>query len=169
MARESVPNTRPIALDYDSTLVLAIELSNTSWVLAAQVPGLPRVKAKQSIEPTAEALLAAIDGYRERARAAGRSVERVVATYEASWSGFWLARWLLRRGVGDAHVVQPSSVPVDRRARRAKSSDRIDALSCCCARCWPGFGANRACVRWYQSPMKPMKIDARAFGNGKTW
>jgi transposase len=125
MARESVPNTRPIALDYDSTLVLAIELSNTSWVLAAQVPGLPRVKAKQSIEPTAEALLAAIDGYRERARAAGRSVERVVATYEASWSGFWLARWLLRRGV-ETHVVQPSSVPVDRRARRAKS-DGIDA------------------------------------------
>jgi hypothetical protein len=29
------------ALDYDRTLVLAIELSNKSWVLAAQVPGLP--------------------------------------------------------------------------------------------------------------------------------
>ncbi len=42
----SVPNTRPIALDYGSTLMLAIELSNRSWVLAAQVPGLPRVKAK---------------------------------------------------------------------------------------------------------------------------
>ena len=112
-------------LDYDNTLVLAIELSNTSWVLAAQVPGLPRVKAKQSIEPTAEALLAAIDGYRDRARAAGRTVERVVAIYEASWSGFWLARWLARRGV-ETHVVQPSSVPVDRRARRAKS-DGIDA------------------------------------------
>ena len=117
--------SHPIALDYDSTLVLAIELSNTSWVLAAQVPGLPRVKAKQSIEPTAEALLAAVDRYRDRARAAGKTVERVVATYEASWSGFWLARWLARRGV-ETHVVQPSSVPVDRRARRAKS-DGIDA------------------------------------------
>ena len=73
MARESAQNTYPIALDYDSTLVLAIELSNTSWVLAAQVPGLQRVKAKQSIESTAEALLAAIDGYRDRARAAGRT------------------------------------------------------------------------------------------------
>jgi transposase len=49
----------------------------------------------------------------------------VVAIYEASWSGFWLARWLLRRGV-ETHVIQPSSVPVDRRARRAKS-DGIDA------------------------------------------
>ena len=117
--------SHPIALDYDSTLVLAIELSNISWVLAAQVPGLPRVKAKQSIEPTAEALLAAVDRYRDRARAAGKTVQRVVATYEASWSGFWLARWLARRGV-ETHVVQPSSVPLDRRARRAKS-DGIDA------------------------------------------
>jgi transposase len=52
------------ALDYDKTLVLAIELSNASWVLAAQVPGLPRVKAKQAIAPTAEALLSAIATYR---------------------------------------------------------------------------------------------------------
>jgi transposase len=115
----------PIVPDYDRTLVLAIELSNASWVLAAQVPGLPRVKAKRTIEPTAEALMAAIEGYRGRARAAGREVERVVATYEASWSGFWLARWLAIHGV-ETHVIQPSSVPVDRRARRAKS-DGIDA------------------------------------------
>lgn len=116
---------QPIVPDYEGTLVLAIELSNASWVLAAQVPGLPRVKAKRTIEPTAEALVAAIEGYRDRARAAGRNIERVVATYEASWSGFWLARWLTRHGV-ETHVVQPSSVPVDRRARRAKS-DGIDA------------------------------------------
>ena len=87
--------------------------------------GLIRDIREQPIEPTAEALLAAIDGYRERARAAGRTVERVVGTYEASWSGFWLARWLLRRGV-ETFVVQPSSVPADRRARRAKF-DGIDA------------------------------------------
>ena len=47
-----------IPLDYENTLVLAIELSKTKWVLAAQVPGLLRVKAKQTIEPKTEALLA---------------------------------------------------------------------------------------------------------------
>lgn len=51
-------------LDYDRTLVLAIELSNKSWVLAAQVPGLPHAKAKRTIARAAEALMAAIDGYR---------------------------------------------------------------------------------------------------------
>src|SRR3954462_4319597 len=79
----------PVAPDHNNTLVLAIELSNKSWVLAAQVPGLARVKAKQTIEPAAEALLAAIQRYRERATAAGRSIDRVIATYEAGWSGFW--------------------------------------------------------------------------------
>jgi len=112
-------------LDYERTLILAIELSNTSWVLAAQIPGLPGVKAKRSIEPTPEALMAAIENYRTRAVKAGRNVERVVAIYEAGWSGFWLARWLAQYGI-ETHVIQPSSVPVDRRARRAKS-DGIDA------------------------------------------
>jgi transposase len=115
----SVPH--PIAPDHNDTLVLAIELSNKSWVLAAQVPDLARLKAKRTIEPTAVALLAALQGYRERAKVAGRHVERVIATYETGWSGFWLAK----HGV-ETHVVQPSSVLVDRRARRAKS-DGIDA------------------------------------------
>jgi len=117
--------TLPRPVDYDQTLVLAIELSNKSWVLAAQVPGLPQTKAKRTIEPDKDALLAAIEGYRTRAAAAGYNVTRVIATYEAGWSGFWLARWLIAQDV-EVHVVQPSSVPVDRRMRRAKS-DGIDA------------------------------------------
>ncbi len=125
MTQAPVSQSVPTMPDYDRTLVLAIELSNESWVLAAQVPGLPRVKAKRTIEPTAEALLAAIQGYRDRAKVAGRQVERGIATCEAGWSGFWLARWLATHGI-ETHVVQPSSVPVDRRARRAKS-DGIDA------------------------------------------
>src|SRR5215469_1381816 len=121
----SQPSFYAEALQYDRTLVLAIELSSKSWVLAAQVPGLQKTKAKRTIEPDKLALRSAIDGYRARAAAAGHTVERVVATYEAGWSGFWLARWLTARGV-EVHVVQPSSVPVDRRMRRAKS-DGIDA------------------------------------------
>jgi len=113
------------AVQYDTTLVLAIELSSKTWVLAAQVPGLPKTKAKRTIEPDKLALESAIDGYRARAAAAGYSVDRVVVTYEAGWSGFWLARWLIAKGI-EVHVVQPSSVPVDRRMRRAKS-DGIDA------------------------------------------
>ncbi len=118
-------DSNSVTPDYNKTLVLAIELSNSKWVLAAQVPGLAKVKNKQTIEPTVEASMAAIESYRVRAKKTGKKVARMVATYEAGWSGFWLARWLMRQGVG-VHVIQPSSVPVDRRARRAKS-DGIDA------------------------------------------
>ena len=52
--------------------MLAIEVSNKSWVIAAQVPGLPHTKAKRTIDPEAEALLAAIAAYRARAAATGR-------------------------------------------------------------------------------------------------
>jgi transposase len=88
----------PAAVDHERTLVLAIEVSNKSWVIAAQVPGLTHTKAKRTIDPEAEALLAAIAAYRARAAATGRSIERVIAVYEAGWSGFWLARWLMRHG-----------------------------------------------------------------------
>src|SRR5215813_4345120 len=116
---------RPAAVDYERTLILSIEVSNQNWVLAAQVPGLPHTKAKRTVDPEAEALMAAIAGYRSRAAAMGRRIERVIAVYEAGWSGFWLARWLTRHKV-EVYVIQPSSVPVDRRMRRAKS-DGIDA------------------------------------------
>ena len=95
---------RPAKLDYDRTLILAIELSNKKWVLAAQVPGMPQTKARRTIEPTPEALMAAIDGYRARAAAVGRTIERAIATYEAGWSGFWLARWLAVHGI-EVHVI----------------------------------------------------------------
>jgi transposase len=125
MKQRLASNPVPVTPDYNETLVLAIELSNSNWVLAAQVPGLANVKNKRTIEPTVEALMAAIESYRARAAKTGRKVQRVIATYEAGWSGFWLARWLTRQGI-EVHVIQPSSVPVDRRVRRAKS-DGIDA------------------------------------------
>ena len=91
--------------------VLAIELSNKSWVLAAQfVAGLARVKARQTIEPTAEALLVAIPGL----PGAGHgkldgTLSRVIASRMESpgWSGFWLARWLAVHEI-ETYVVQPS-------------------------------------------------------------
>ena len=69
MMSQTVAALIPAGVDHERTLVLAIEVSNKSWVLAAQVPGLPHTKAKRTIDPEAEALLAAIAGYRARAAA----------------------------------------------------------------------------------------------------
>ena len=36
--------------------------------------------------------MAAVEGYKRRAAAAGLAVERVIVAYESGGSGFWLAR-----------------------------------------------------------------------------
>jgi transposase len=115
-----MPKTSPsiaptAALDYESTLVVVVEISKKSWVIGAQIPGFPQSKSKQKIAAQADALAVAIDGYKRRAEAVGKTIERVVVAYEAGYSGFWLARWLQRRGV-EVYVIQPSSVPVERTA-----------------------------------------------------
>lgn len=88
-----------VAVDYDATLIMPVEISNKSWVVAAHVPGLGHIKAKQTIGPTAEALATSIEGYRRRAAASGRVIDRVIVIYEAGYGGFWLARWQRRTGL----------------------------------------------------------------------
>ena len=119
-ARMPAPST---ALDHESTIVAALELSARAWLVGAQVAGVQR-QCRQKLDPSAEGLLAHLDHLRRRAEGAGKGVGRVVVAYEAGRDGFWLARWLIGRGI-EAYVIQPSSVPVDRRARRAKT-DALD-------------------------------------------
>jgi len=113
--------TTPALLpDLRTTLVVVVEVSKSVWVIAAHVPGLQGTKVKQRLEPRADALLAAIARLKRRAADRGARVERTVAAYESGYSGFWLARVLRREGI-EVQVIQPVSVPVDRRARRAKT------------------------------------------------
>src|SRR3982751_6732111 len=91
-------------LDYDRTLILVVEVSARSWVVAAQVPGLRQKSSKQQLAPQADALMTAVEGYKRRAAAAGLAVERVIVAYESGGSGFWLARWLQQRGGGGVGV-----------------------------------------------------------------
>src|SRR3954462_3950779 len=119
-ARMPVPAT---ALDHESTIVAVVELSARSWLVGTQVAGVPR-QCRQKLAPSAAALLEHLDHLRRRAEGAGKRVGRVVLAYEAGRDGFWLARWLIGRGI-EVYVIQPSSVRVERRARRAKT-DALD-------------------------------------------
>jgi transposase len=111
------------APDYDSTIIGALELSEKKWVLAVQLPGVKR-HLRHVMEARGDELCAFVDRLKARSAAAGHEIERVILTHEAGRDGFWLARFLERRGIA-VHVMQPSSLPVDRRARRAKT-DIID-------------------------------------------
>jgi transposase len=111
------------ALDQDSTLIAAIEMGLKSWQVGALVPGITRQPLKK-LDPDAEGLLRQLERWREEAALAGRPVRRICVAYEAGRDGFWLARWLRARGV-EAYVIHPTSIPVKRDHRRAKT-DRLD-------------------------------------------
>jgi len=51
-------------------------------------------------------------------------IKRICVSYEAGRDGFWLARWLLAHDI-EAYVIHPTSIPVKREHRRAKT-DRLD-------------------------------------------
>src|SRR4051794_41905203 len=100
-------STATSGLDYDRTLILAVEISNRSWVVAAQVPGLRQKGAKQQLAPQADALMAAVKGYKRRAAAAGMAVDRVIVAYESGGGGVWVPRRPRQRGGGGVVVLPP--------------------------------------------------------------
>ena len=65
-----------------------------------------------------------IERVRSREEQARGGAVRVACCYEAGYDGFWLHRVLEASGVA-CHVMEPASLQVDRRARRAKT-DAID-------------------------------------------
>jgi transposase len=112
-----------VPFEQASTIVAVIEMSQSSWLVAAIVPGLDRHPLKK-IEPDQEALLRLLRRWQDEATKAGKTIARIAVAYEAGRDGFWLARWLRARGI-EAHVIHPTSVAVSREHRRAKT-DRLD-------------------------------------------
>jgi transposase len=111
------------ALEQDTTLIAVIEMSQSSWLVAGVVPGLERQPLKK-LTVDQDRLLQLLQRWRDEAGRAGQIIRRIAVAYEAGRDGFWLARWLRARGI-EAYVIHPSSVPVSREHRRAKT-DRLD-------------------------------------------
>jgi len=112
-----------VALDHDSTLVCVIEMSGSSWLVAATVPGVDR-RPLQKLPVDPARLLAQVERWRQEAARAGRTITRTVVAYESGRDGFWLARLLRGHGI-EVYVIHASSVAVSREQRRAKT-DRLD-------------------------------------------
>ena len=112
-----------LTLDQASTLIAVVEMSQSSWLVAAIVPGIARHPLKK-INPDETILLGLLRRWQDEAAQAGRTITRIAVAYEAGRDGFWLARWLRARGI-EAYVIHPTSIPVSREHRRAKT-DRLD-------------------------------------------
>jgi transposase len=108
----------------EKILYVSLELSKRSWKLALSDGGSrqPRVVT-----------VGARDWDRFEAAVAQAKVRfglgddvAVRSCYEAGRDGFWIHRALVHRGI-DTIVVDPASIEVNRRRRRAKT-DRLDAV-----------------------------------------
>jgi transposase len=123
MAKQNDLSRCLVTLEQDATVIAVIEIGQSSWLVAGIVPGLERNPLKK-LSPDQDALLQLLHRWRKEAVQAGRAIKRIVVAYEAGRDGFWLARWLRAREI-EAYVIHPSSVPVSREHRRAKT-DRLD-------------------------------------------
>ena len=97
-----------VALYHDSTLVAVVEMSGTSWLVLAIVPGVDR-RPLQKLPVDESRLFKQLDIWREEAGRVGKVVRRIVVAFEAGRDGFWLARWLHARGV-EVYVIHPASI-----------------------------------------------------------
>src|SRR5262245_26267397 len=99
-------------LDVNHTLIVVVELSHASWLVAGLIPGVERQPLKK-LEPSEKGLLDLLNHWRKQAEKAGHKIDRITVAFEAGRDGFWLARWLIAQSI-EAHVIHASSVAVPR-------------------------------------------------------
>lgn len=109
---------------HSGTILVAIELSQRSWVVVSHSPDRDRLSRHKLAAGDVDGLLALIGQLRRRAEQTLGQGPVVASCYEAGYDGFWLHRRLLAAGIENL-VIDPASLTVERRARRAKT-DRID-------------------------------------------
>jgi transposase len=119
-------STGPTAIRADlGAIFVSMELSRSKWLITSVSPGSGEKMSKHSITAGDVAgLFALFAKLRERSQVKTGHAEPIVALQEAGLDGFWIHRVLESEGI-ESHVVDPASVAVSRRRRRAKT-DRID-------------------------------------------
>ena len=125
MAARTVNNLSPAGAHDDTVrCVLAIELSKKSWIVAVNTPLSDKI-SRHTLKPCdGKGLLDLCELIRTRIAEATKKRVEIVSCYEAGYDGFWLHRLLEAHGIRN-YVIDPASLQVDRRARRAKT-DRVD-------------------------------------------
>ena len=109
-----------------NTLFASLELSKARWLVTVSAPGSDKLSRHQVPGGDGQALLELL--WRLQAAAARRTGAPVmiIVIQEAGLDGFWIHRLLVQNGI-TSHVVDPASIAINRRHRRAKT-DKIDGV-----------------------------------------
>src|SRR5215203_3483779 len=120
------PRSEQTAIRTDlGAIFISMELSRSTWLITSLSPGAGEKMSKHSVRGGDVAgLLMRFAQLQEKARARTGRMFPIIAVQEAGLDGFWIHRVLESEGI-ESHVVDPASIAVSRRCRRAKT-DRID-------------------------------------------
>jgi transposase len=108
----------------DATLYASLELSRATWLVTSLSPGSEKMSRYSTPGGDGAALLGLLRRLRVRAEQITGGPVEIVVIQEAGLDGFWVHRLLNANGI-ESHVVDPASIAVPRRRRRAKT-DAID-------------------------------------------
>ena len=116
----------PAAIRTDlGAIFVSLELSRSTWLITSLSPGAGEKMSKHSVASADVAgLLARFAQLREKARLRLGRDFRIICIQEAGLDGFWIHRMLEGEEI-ESWVVDPASIAVSRRKRRAKT-DKID-------------------------------------------
>jgi transposase len=120
------PRPKQTAIRTDlGAIFVSMELSRSVWLITSLSPGAGEKMSKHSIRSgDMVELLARFRQLKEKARVRTGRIFPIIVIQEAGLDGFWIHRVLQREGF-ESYVVDPASIAVSRRRRRAKT-DRID-------------------------------------------
>jgi transposase len=109
-----------------AAIFVSLELSRAVWLVTALVPGGTQKMSRHQVQ--GGDLAGLLERFAELQRKAdarsGGQFARIVVIQEAGLDGFWIRRAPVSEGI-KSYVVDPASIAVSRRHRRAKT-DRID-------------------------------------------
>ena len=115
----------PTAVRTDlGAIFVSLELSRSSWVVTALLPGGERMSRHTVPGGDIAGLLDRFSQLWGKAQARTGRHFPIIVIQEAGLDGFWIHRALEKQGV-ESHVVDPASIATSRRRRRAKT-DRLD-------------------------------------------
>lgn len=124
MLRDHLEDPTAIRTQFGAIFV-SLELSRKTWLMTSLSPGNGEKMSKRGVAGGDVAgLLARFAELKRKAAARTGRVFPIIVIQEAGLDGFWLHRLLKEEGF-ESHVVDPASIAVPRRRRRAKT-DKID-------------------------------------------
>ncbi len=118
--------SEPTAIRTDlGAIFVSMELSRSVWLITSLSPGAGEKMSQHSVRGgDGTGLLMRFAQLQEKARARTGRMFPIIAIQEAGLDGFWIHRLLQSEGL-ESHVVDPASIAISRRCRRAKT-DKID-------------------------------------------